>query len=72
MNSQNSLTVMFLRIWMWLVPLGMLVVSGGFAVWAAVDGKWGLFAVMVVMGVFALVLLVLHYWLLYRFGKDSA
>ena len=72
MSSQNSLGMMFLRIWMWLVPLGMLAAAVGFGAYAAVDGRWPLFGVMVVMAVFAIVLLVLHYWVLYRFGKDAS
>ena len=68
-RQDNSLTMFFLRVWMWLMPIGMLVAAIGFGAFAAVDGRWALFAVMVVIGVFAVVLLTLHYWVLYRFGK---
>lgn len=70
--DDNSLGMTVLRAWLWLVPIGMLLASIGFGAWAAVDGKWGLFGMMCVMAVFALVLLFLHYWILYRFGKDAS
>ncbi len=60
-----------LRAWMWFVPIAMLVASAVFGVVAAVDGRWGLLVVMVFMGVVALGLLGLHWWLLYRFGHAS-
>ena len=50
-------------------PCGRLVASAFFAVGAAMDERWGLFAVMIVMGVFGLALLVFHFWLMYRFGR---
>jgi hypothetical protein len=49
----------------------MLVAAVVFGVIAAANSNWGLLAVMVVAGVFACVLLVLHYWLLYRFGREA-
>jgi len=61
----------FLRAWMWIAPVAMLVVSGVFAVLSALDGNWGLMAVMVVIGVVAVGMLVLHWWLLYRFGRQT-
>ena len=70
-RQDNSLTVFLLRAWMWFVPVAMLVAAVVFGGIAAADGRWGLFAVMVVAGVFACVLMVLHYWLLYRFGKRA-
>jgi hypothetical protein len=59
----------FLRAWMWLVPIGMLAAAAVFGTVAALDGRWGLLAVMVFIGVIGLALLVVHWWLLYRFGK---
>jgi hypothetical protein len=59
-----------LRAWLWFVPIGMLAASAVFAVVAAADARWGLFAVMLVMGVFGLALLVFHLWLMYRFGQS--
>ena len=47
----------------------MIIASAVFAVVAALDERWGLFAVMIVMGVFGLALLVFHLWLMYRFGR---
>ena len=61
-----------LRAWLWLVPIGMIVASAVFGVVAALDERWGLVAVMAVMGVFGLALLVFHTWLMYRFGKPGA
>ena len=72
MQNDNSLTVLFLRVWMWLVPAGMLAAAVVFGVIAAADGSWGLFGVMVVLGLVAISLGVAHYWLLYRFGKGAA
>ena len=68
-RQDTSLTAMLLRAWMWFVPIAMLVAAVVFGVIAASNSNWGLLAVMVVAGVFACVLLVLHYWLLYRFGR---
>lgn len=59
-----------LRAWLWFVPVGIIIASAVFSVVAALDDRWGLFAVMLVMGVFGLVLLVFHFWLMYRFGKS--
>jgi hypothetical protein len=70
-RQQEGFTMFALRAWLWLVPVGMLVASAVFAVVAAKDERWGLLAVMIVMGVFGLVLLVLHMWLMYRFGRSS-
>jgi hypothetical protein len=56
---------------MWLVPVAMLVAAVVFGGIAAAGGNWGLLAVMAVIGVFACVLMVGHYWLLYRFGKGA-
>jgi hypothetical protein len=71
MRSDGSLTVFLLRAWMWFVPVAMLVAAVVFGGIAAADGNWGLFVVMVVIGVFACVLMAAHYWLLYRFGKGA-
>jgi hypothetical protein len=70
-RQDNSLTMLLLRVWMWLVPVGMLAAAVVFGGIAAADGRWGLFAVMFVIGVFAIVLLFVHYWVLYRFGKGA-
>ena len=56
---------------MWFVPAALLVASVIFSAVAAMDGDWALLAVMVLMGLFAVSLLVLHWWLLYRFGKQQ-
>jgi len=70
MSGQREGFAMFaLRAWLWLVPIAMLVAASVLAAVAALDGRWELFAVMVVMGVFGLGLLVFHFWLMYRFGK---
>ena len=66
----NSLGMVFLRVWLWLMPIGMLLAAFGFGVYAAVDGQWALFGVMLFMAFVAVGLLILHYWILYRFGKE--
>jgi len=70
--NDRGLTMFALRAWLWLVPIGMIVASAVFGVVAALDERWGLVAVMAVMGVFGLALLVFHTWLMYRFGKPGA
>jgi len=68
--SDNSLTMLLLRVWLWVVPIAMFgaaVVFGGIA---AADGSWGLTGAMFVLGLIAIGLMVMHYWLLYRFGKE--
>ncbi len=67
----NSLSMIILRAWMWLVPVVMLVGAVVFGVIAVNDGKWGLLVVMIVMGAIALGLMYLHYWLMYRFGRNA-
>lgn len=67
--ADNSLTMLFLRVWLWAVPIVMLVAAVIFGGIAAADGRWPLFGVMLVLGLVACGLMVLHYWLLYRFGK---
>jgi len=59
----------FLRAWMWLVPIALIVAAAVFGVVAALDKRWGLMVVMVFMGLTGLALFGLHWWLLYRFGK---
>jgi hypothetical protein len=68
--GDNSLTWLFLRVWLWAVPIGMLGAAVLFGAIAAADGTWGLTAAMFVLGLFAVGLMVVHYWLLYRFGKE--
>jgi hypothetical protein len=70
-KQPESLSMTFLRVWLWIVPVGMLIVSTVFAVVAVLDESWGLLAVMVLMAVFALGLLMLHWWAMYRFGKQA-
>lgn len=70
-RQDTSLTATLLRAWMWFVPVAIVVAAVVFGVIAAAAGNWALLAVMVVAGVFGGVLLVLHYWLLYRFGKEA-
>jgi hypothetical protein len=71
MQGQQALTMLFLRAWMWLVPIALVVAGVLFAVLAAADGRWGLFVVMVFMALVGVSLGGLHWWLLYRFGKTS-
>lgn len=61
----------FMRAWLWLVPIILLVASAVFAVIAAVEGEWALLAVMVVIGIFAIGLLIFHWWVMYGFGKQA-
>ena len=56
---------------MWVVPIVMILAAFLFGAIAAVDERWGLLVVMVVMGLMALGLLVFHWWLLYRFGSAT-
>jgi hypothetical protein len=67
----NSLSMIILRIWMWLVPVAMLLAALVFGAIAVAGGKWGLLAVMIVMGVTAIGLMFFHYWVMYRFGKNA-
>jgi hypothetical protein len=65
---QQSFGMFVLRLWMWAVPILMLAAAFIFGVIAASDGRWGLFVVMLFLGVIAISLLVFHWWVLYRFG----
>jgi len=67
----NTLSMRILRVWMWMVPFAMILAAVLFGVLAASDGKWALVAVMFLIGLAGLGLLVLHYWVMYRFGKDA-
>ena len=69
-KGSDGFTMFALRAWLWLVPIGMIIASAVFSVVAALDERWGLLAVMVVMGVFGLGLLLVHLWLMYRFGQS--
>jgi uncharacterized membrane protein len=71
MIGGNSLSMIILRAWMWLVPFVMLLAAVVFGAIAVADGKWGLLAVMVVIGCTAIGLMFFHYWVMYRFGKDA-
>lgn len=70
-SQPSSFSMFLLRLWMWAVPIIMLAVAAFFAVYAATDERWGLFVVMIVMGWLAIGLLVLHWWVLYRFGSKA-
>jgi hypothetical protein len=67
----NSLSMIILRVWMWLVPFVMLLGAVVFGAIAVNDGNWALVAVMIVIGVTAIGLMYFHYWVMYRFGKDA-
>jgi uncharacterized membrane protein len=67
----NALSMRILRFYLWAVPFVMILASLVFGAIAAADSRWGLFAVMVMIGVIGLGLLAVHYWLLYRFGKGA-
>lgn len=56
---------------MWFVPIAMLMAAVAFGAFAAADGRWALFGIMVMFGLFGCGLLVLHWWVLYRFGKGQ-
>jgi hypothetical protein len=60
-----------LRLWMWAVPVMMLIASVAFAGVAIAAGRWALLGVMVFMGCIAVSLLVFHWWVLYRFGSRA-
>ena len=67
----DSLTMRVMKVWLWMVPIAMLVTAVVFGSIAAADGAWVLVGVMVVMGILALGLLFFHYWAMYRFGRTS-
>jgi len=67
-RQPEGLAMLIMRVWLWLVPAVMLVASVIFATIAALDGSWALVAVMVLMGVLALALFAVHWWVMYRFG----
>jgi hypothetical protein len=70
-QQQRGLGSFLLRAWMWLVPIAMFMAAAIFSVVAVIDGMWGLFAFMVFVAVIAVGMLVLHWWILYRFGQPS-
>jgi uncharacterized membrane protein len=67
----NSLSMIILRVWMWLVPFAMLLGAAVFGAIAAADANWALVVVMIVIGATAIGLMYLHYWVMYRFGKKE-
>jgi hypothetical protein len=67
----SSLSMIILRVWMWLVPFVMLLGAVIFGAIAAADGNWALVAVMIVIGATAIGLMFFHYWVMYRFGKKE-
>ncbi|MFQ5473404.1 MAG: hypothetical protein ACE5FA_11040 [Dehalococcoidia bacterium] len=71
MARDGGLTMGLLRVWLWLMPIVMLVVAVVFAVIAALDERWALLTVMGLLGAFAIGLLGLHWWAMYGFGKGS-
>jgi hypothetical protein len=68
----NTLGMFILRAWLWLVPIGMFIAALVFGAWAAIDGRWGLFGFMVFIEFTAIMLLIFHWWILYRFGKEPS
>lgn len=60
-----------LKLWLWVVPVGMLVAAAVFGTVAALDESWALLVVMVLMAFFAIGLLLLHWWAMYRFGSNQ-
>ena len=71
-TADNSMTMLLLRVWLWAVPIAMLVAAIIFGAIAATDGRWGLAGAMFVLGLLACALMIFHYWILYRFGKGPA
>jgi hypothetical protein len=71
-KAEGGIGMVVLRAWMWLVPIVMLAAAVLFGGIAVADGSWALFVAMLLIGLFAAGLLVLHWWLLYRFGKGAA
>jgi hypothetical protein len=67
----NSISMLVLRIWMWIVPVVMLLGAVVFGAIAAANGNWALVAVMIVIGATAIGLMYFHYWVMYRFGKQE-
>lgn len=57
-----------LRLWMWAVPVLIVVAAAAFGVVAAIDGRWGLVALMLVMGLVGAGLFTLHWWVMRRMG----
>jgi hypothetical protein len=70
-GQPDSFGMLILRIWIWAVPIVMLVAAAIFAAIAVADGRWGLFVVMLFMGAVAVSLLVFHWWVVYRFGNRA-
>ena len=67
----DSFGMFVLRLWMWAVPVLMFVAAAVFGGIAVADGRWGLFVVMLAMGVIAISLFVFHWWVMYRFGSRA-
>ena len=68
-RQPESIGMRVMRLWLWLVPTAIVAVASVLSVIAALAGRWGLLAVMIVMGLFGIGLLVLHWWVMYRFGR---
>ena len=67
----GGFTMQVLRVWLWVVPIVMLVTAAVLGVIAGLDGRWGLAAAMFLLGAFAVGLMVLHLWALYGFGRNA-
>lgn len=70
-EPKSDMMMVALRVWLWLVPIGMLVAATVFSVVAALDGRWALLGAMVLIGLFAVGLMVLHLWAMYGFGRTK-
>lgn len=68
-EPKSDMMMLALRLWLWLVPIMMLLAAAAFSLVAALDGRWALLGVMVLIGLFALGLMVLHLWAMYGFGR---
>lgn len=55
-----------LRLWLWTAPLAMLALAVLFGVLAVGKEEWGLLAAMVVLGLVAVTLFLVQWWLLRR------
>lgn len=70
-QEPESMSMTLLKLWLWVVPVGMLVAAAVFGTVAALDESWALLVVMVLVAFFAIGLLLLHWWAMYRFGGSQ-
>ncbi len=68
-QQPESMGIRIMRLWLWLVPVAIMAIAGVLSVIAALGGRWGLLAVMIVIGIVGAGLLALHWWVMYRFGR---